>query len=103
MSYARVVLGITGLILFSGCARNEGQTGPTGGTPPAMNRTDLGDLPPGVSAAFRREFPDAAITGVEQRSAETGAPIYLIRFINNRTPGSATYFINGQRLTPPQS
>jgi hypothetical protein len=103
MPHARVVAtAFIGLILTSGC-RDQNNSAPgsaTGTGPVAGVRPSAQDLPPAVNTAFRREFPNAGITNVTQLSAETGAPLYRVTYINNRTPGAATYFHNGQRLNP---
>ncbi|HEY7117586.1 MAG TPA: hypothetical protein VH475_13440 [Tepidisphaeraceae bacterium] len=95
------LIGISGLILLVGCANQEPADAPTASATPAAARVSPADLPPGVRDAFMREFPDAGITNVTHLSAETGAPLYRLTFIQNGRPGSATYFMNGERLPQP--
>jgi hypothetical protein len=101
MTFRRLAVGITGLVLLVGCARSDRQL--TGDALPPATRSTPDDLPPPVQIAFRRDYPDAAITGITPMSAETGSPLFRVTFINDRSPGSAIYYMNGQRLTLPSS
>ena len=99
----RTAVALTGLVLAmstTGCHHHD--TVDPESLPPATRVTN-DDLPPAVRVAFRRDHPDAAITDLRQFSAETGAPLYRVTFIDNHTPGSATYYMNGQRLTLPST
>ena len=106
MKQSRVAFAFTGLVLAAaattGCGNRAERSGHlSAATPPAANRPTPADLPPDVMTAFRREFPNAGVTNVEQMSAETGAPMYRVTFIDNQKAGSATYFHNGQKLNQP--
>lgn len=103
MRHPPTAVALTGLILMvaaAGC-HHHGDVDPEA-LPPAT-RVTADDLPPAVRIAFRRDYPDAAITNLTQFSAETGAPLYRVTFIDHRTAGSATYYINGQRITLPST
>jgi hypothetical protein len=100
MSPVRIAAGvIAGLVVtVTGCT-NPGGNAPT--ATPAAARVTPDVLPPEVSSVFRRDHPNAGITGVTQSSAETGQPLYRVTFIDNGQAGAATYFHNGQRLPQP--
>lgn len=103
MPPSRTAVAFTGLVLTlaaTGCHHHD-DIDPES-LPPA-SRVTADDLPPAVRTAFRRDHPDAAITNLTQFSAETGAPLYRVTFIDNHTAGSATYYINGQHLTLPSA
>lgn len=95
---------LTGLILgplaVAGCHHPDRDA--LDDLPPAT-RVTPDDLPPAVRVAFRRDFPDAAITAITPMSAESGSPLFKVTFIDNRAAGSATYYMNGQRLTLPST
>jgi hypothetical protein len=99
-------LFLTGLILgavaAAGCHHHDRDASDRDARPPATRLTP-DDLPPAVRVAFRRDYPDAAITAITPMSAETGSPLFKVSFIDNRTAGSATYYMNGQRIKLPST
>jgi hypothetical protein len=94
------LLGLSGLCL-AGCANDNAGTPSVQGSnarPAGERISAIDDLPLDVSANFRRDFPNAAITNVTRGSAETGQPTYRITFIQNGAAGGETYFTDGTRL-----
>jgi hypothetical protein len=96
---------LTGLVLggaAAGCHHRDRDALTHDGVPPASRLTSE-DLPPAVRVAFRRDHPDASITALTPMSTESGSPLFKVTYIENRTAGSATYYMNGQRLTLPST
>src|SRR3954471_14265423 len=100
MTMCRRLIAVVAMVMVAGCARDQGSTAPTTGVPGSATsvRPTLADLPPAVGNAFTRDHPNAGITAITPGNAETGAPLYRITYIDNRTPGSETYFIDGTKL-----
>lgn len=86
----------------AGCSQDQGSTAPTTGVP-GPSRATVADLPSDVRNSFRRDYPNAGITAITPGNAETGTPIYRVTFIDNGSPGSATYFMSGERLQTGQN
>jgi hypothetical protein len=99
MPATRLAIALTGLVLVAGCSHSQSARGVDTEELPAAARISPDDLPPTVRTAFRRDHPDAAVTDITPLSAETGAPLYRVTFIDSGTAGDATYYMNGQRLT----
>ena len=64
-----------------------------------INIERLDTLPQPVRNDFRRRYPDAGVTSVQQLDAATGLMLYEINFLLNGRPEDVIYRPDGSRLT----
>lgn len=100
------------MVMGGGCAGSNGDgygrhTPARGGIAPndgtdmtdLINIEKLDTLPQPVRNDFRRRYPGAGVTSVQQLDAATGALLYEINFLLNGQPEDVIYRPDGTRLT----
>ena len=93
-------------MVAAGCQRNDPVEPdidlPVSPPAAALKYEKLEDLPAPVSQAFLRQYPNAAVTGVEARTASTGEVLYEVVFIQNGDAQQVLYDRDGKVVRAPQ-
>ena len=91
-----------------GCQRNEPDVivaedldRPVSPGPAALKYEKLEDLPPVVAQAFLRQYPRAAVTGIDTLVASTGETMYQIVFIRDGDAAEVVYDTDGKVVRAP--
>ena len=67
----------------------------------ALKYAKLEDLPPPVSSAFLREYPQASVSEVEPMVASNGESVYKIVFIQSNDAKEVWYDADGKPVRRP--
>ena len=83
-------------LLIVGCHSAPKPEADTTASEAPASKSDPDELPQAVRDAFRRNYPEAKISGVQKRDPNSDSPYYQIQFLQNGMTGTVRFYANGK-------